>query len=238
MSVRFYNTAGWMIGVDLHRYQAVGPGVPIPIPFHPHIVVVPLSWSISAEKSRLQNVTSDGEPMLQKGHKLKMIPHVPIPYPLPHLAETAELAQVLVSSKTTCVMGVASVTGGGEPLATCLAGWWGLNVDCFSPVDAPSGHVFNGNTVRTSPTLADYVNAGIDVALGGLEKAIEMILPDGSVKKWFKTITKLKKRIKMAEQVVKYILKKLDKTMPMPSDLEKKIDKKREEFVRKLLGGH
>ena len=33
--------------------------------------------------------------------------------------------------------------------------------------------------------------------------------------------------------------KKINKTLPvLPSDIEKKIDKKREELIRKLLGGH
>ena len=239
MSVCFYNTKGWMVGIDVHMFQMAVPPDPLPVtmPFFPHAVGVKLSWGFCSEKSKLKNVTSDGAPMLQKGHKLKMVPHIGLG--LPHPVEAIQIAAVIASSKTTCVMGVAGVTGGGEPLATCLYDSIGANVNCFSPVDVPSGVVHNGNTVHTTPSAADWVNAGIDLALGALEKAIEMCLPKGSsVLKWFKKYTELKKKEKLAEQVVKYLLKQIDKTLPMPSDMEKKVTKAREDFIRKLLGGH
>jgi len=240
MSVRFYNTTGWVVGIDLHPFQMFVPPdpLPVPMPCFPHLVVVPLSWGFSAEKSKLKNVTADGAPMLQKGHKLKLVPpHLGLGPP--HPLELLTWAGVMAGSKTTCVMGVASVTGCGEPLATCLAGFWGLNLDCASPVNTPSGNVFNGNTVRTTPALSDYVNAGMEVVLANLETFIEHCLPKGSkVLKWFKKYKDIKKKTKLAEQVLKYLLKQINKTIPMPSDLEKKIDKAREELIRKLLGGH
>ncbi len=242
MSVCFYNTKGWMVGIDIHMFQAAAPPDPLPIPilFHPHIAVVKLSWGICSEKTKLKKVTSDGAPMLQKGHKLKMVPHVFVPCALPHPAEALQIAQVILSSKTTCVMGVASVTGGGEPLATCLHESIGANVDCSSPVDLASGLVHSGNTVRTTPATSDYVNAGIDLALGVLDKAIELLVkkPDGKDPGWMKRYKEIKKKGKIAEQIVKYLLKKIDKTLPMPSDLEKKVTKMREDLIRKLLGGH
>lgn len=240
MSVRFYNTTGKMVGIDLHLFQMFVPPdpLPVPVPCFPHFVYAPLSWGYSAEKSKLENVTSDGAAMLQKGHKLKMIlPHFGLG--LPHPLEAVQWAGVVLSSKTTCIMGVASVTGCGEPLATCLAGWWGLNLNCSSPVDLPSGHVFNGNTVRTTPALSDYANAAIDVVLGNLMNVIEMALPKGSKwMKWFKKLKDIKKKSKLAEQIIKYLFKEISKTIPMPSDLEKKVDKAREDLIRKLLGGH
>jgi hypothetical protein len=168
-----------------------------------------------------------------------MVPHVFIPVPILHPIEPVQLAQVIGTAKMTCVMGVASVTGAGEGLATCLAGWWGLNLDCSNPVDVPTGNVFNGNTVRTSPTVADYVNALVDVALSPLQTLLEYALPKGSaIVKVLKKYKDIKKKVKLAEQVIKYLLKQIGKSLPMPSDLEKKIDKKREELIRKLLGGY
>lgn len=241
MSVRFYNTTGWMVGLDMHMFQAAVPPdpLPVPLPLFPHVTVVKLSWGIASEKSKLANVTSDAAPMLQKGHRLKMTPHVFVPCALPHPAEALQIALVVLNAKTTCVMGVVSVTGGGEGLATCLAGWWGLNVDCSSPVDVPTGHVFNGNTVRTTPALADYVNAGIDVALAPLMTLLETVLPKGSkALKWLKKYKEIKKKAKVAEQIFKYLFKQIGKTVPTPTDVEKKIDKAREDLVRKLLGGY
>lgn len=239
MSVRFYNTTGKMVGIDLHLFQMLVPldPAPVPVPCFPHFVYAPLSWGFASETSKLKNVTSDGAPMLQKGHKLKLVIHFGLG--LPHPAEVAQLACVIAGSKTTCIMGVASVTGCGEPLATCLAGFWGLNLNCSSPVDLPSGHVFNGNTVRTTPALSDYANAAIDVVLGNLMNVIEMALPKGSKwLKWFKKFKDIKKKSKLAEQIIKYLFKEISKTIPMPSDLEKKVDKAREDLIRKLLGGH
>lgn len=241
MSVRFYNTTGWLVGLDFHMFQAAAPPdpLPVPVPLFPHVTVVKLSWGIASEKSKLANVTSDGASMLQRGHALKMTPHVFVPCAVPHPLEALQIGIVMLNAKTTCVMGVASVTGGREELATCLAGWWGLNVDCSSPVDAPLGHVFNGNTVRTTPTVADYVNALISAAIAPIQTLLEYVLPKGSfIVKFLKKYKSIKKKVKLAEQVVKYLLKQIGKTIPMPSDLEKKIDKKREELVRKLLGGH
>ncbi len=242
MSVCFYNTKGWMVGIDVHMFQMAVPPDPLPVtmPFFPHAVGVKLSWGFCSEKSKLKNVTSDGAPMLQKGHKLKMVPHVFVPCALPHPLEAVQIAAVIASSKTTCVMGVESVTGGGAPLATCLIGFWGLNVDCSSPVDIPSGNVFNGNTVRTSPSAADYVNAGIDVAFGAIEKAIELLIeplvkkPNGENAEWFETYKDWRERQENLDQVIKYIQRKV----PSASDIEEHLAKIREDIVHKLLGGH
>ncbi len=236
MSVCFYNTKGWMVGIDVHMFQMAVPPDPLPVtmPFFPHAVGVKLSWGFCSEKSKLKNVTSDGAPMLQKGHKLKMVPHIGLGPP--HPVEPLQLAAVIASSKTTCVMGVESVTGAGEPLATCLYDSIGANVNCFSPVDVPSGFVHNGNTVHTTPSAADYVNAGIDVAFGAIERAIELLIkkPNGETPDWFKTYKDWRERQKNLDQVIKYIQRKV----PTASEVEKKLTKMREDLVHKLLGGH
>ncbi|MBK8253264.1 MAG: hypothetical protein IPK82_11435 [Polyangiaceae bacterium] len=240
MSVRFYNTTGVMVGVDLHSYHACVPPDPFPvfIPFHPHVVGETFRSPICDGKSKLNNITADAAPMLQKDHKFYVFPHIPIPVPPPYPTEVTQVALAIAGSKTTCVMGVASVTGAGQPLATCLAGWWGLNLDCSSPLDIPSGAVFNGNTVRTQPAISDYANAILDIALGSVLKGLELLLPAGKAKKIVKSIIKYKKKVKIVEQVFKEIMKQVGEVVPTPSDFEKKFDKKREEFVRKLLGGH
>ena len=42
MSVCFYNTKGWMVGIDIDMFQAAAPPDPLPIPIlvQPHSSVV------------------------------------------------------------------------------------------------------------------------------------------------------------------------------------------------------
>lgn len=233
MSVNFYTTKGWMVGVDTHKFQSALPPdpAPVPIPIFPYAVFAPLSWGFCDPKSIVQRVTANGAPMIQKGHKKKLVPHVFLPLALPHPFQAVENAAIILKGSTACEMAVSSVTGMGEELATCLAGFWGLNENCDEPVPWATGHVFQSNTVKTAPSLADYVNA----ALGLAGSVFLSLLP--------KPIKKIRKVLKVVDAVVKYLYKhyKAAPDSPTPklwSDAEKWATKKREAFVRKLLGGH
>ena len=230
MSVHFYNTRGWMVGIDSHKFQmAVPPDpAPVPIPFFPYFAGVPLSWGICDPKSIVRTVTANGAPVLQKGHKKKMVPHVFVPCALPHPFQAVQGAAVIAKARTVCVMAVSSVTGGGASLATCLAGGWGLNANCFDPVPAPSGNVINPNTVQTTPSSADYVNAAIDLALSIVEK----LLP--------KPISTVYKGLKGVDAVLKYLFKRFPRAPDSPapvllSDYLDDLTRRREDFIRKLL---
>lgn len=233
MSVCFYNTKGQMVGIDAHKFQmAVPPDpAPVPLPLFPYAVYVPLSWGICDTKSIVKTVTSNGAPMIQKDHKKKMVPHLFLPVALPHPFQAVQNAAIIATGKTTCVMAVSSVTGGGEELATCLARCWGLNENCCEPIPAPSGHVINPNTVQTTPSAADYVNALISYASSVFWKLVP------------KPVQYLRIGLKAVDAVVKYLVKKYppspDSPTPMLySDMEKKVTKAREDFIRTLLGGH
>ncbi len=57
-------------------------------------------------------------------------------------------------------MGVASVTGEQHELATCLLGGFGINNNC-SDLPGIVNAVVNLNSVKTSPTLGDYLELGL-----------------------------------------------------------------------------
>ena len=84
---------------------------------------------------------------------------MPIPALPPHPAEAPILALVIAFSTSTAQLSVDSVTGEGNALACCISGAWGLNVNCNDPKDSPSGGVIVISTVRTSPTLGDFMGA-------------------------------------------------------------------------------
>jgi len=228
MSANFYNTNGGMAGVDLHMYVADIEMVPVLMPLHPHVCGVTFGWGISGEKTIVRTVTSEGFPMLQKKHEIYMFIHFPIPVPPPHALEAAEIAFVIAAAKTTPVMSVHSVTGKGEPLATCLKGAWGVNSNCGSPIAAPTGIVHNANTVRTTPTAGDFANA----ALGALWGAVGSILPGPLGKAW----EKAGEFVEWVDNIEDELADWLDKKFWWKHTRDE-IDKKRGEIVREILGG-
>ncbi len=145
MSVHFYNTRGWMVGIDSHKFQMAVPPDPAPVPirFFPYFVGVPLSWGICDTKSIVRTVTANGAPVLQKGHKKKMVPHVFVPCALPHPFQAVQGAAVIAKARTVCVMAVSSVTGAElrwPPVSRAA----GVGMPTASePVPAPSGNVIN-----------------------------------------------------------------------------------------------
>lgn len=159
MSVNFYNTSGFMMMVDTHAYK------PAP-PAWPHLVAAPLWWLTSAPSMQLDSVTSDASRMIQGGMDLYLIPHVFIGVP-PSAVPPAplQLATIFALSGSVAYLTVHKVSGCGAPLACCVYGMIGFNVNCNDPCDLPNGTVFQWNTVQTQPTSGDYVGAAVGYAL-------------------------------------------------------------------------
>jgi len=161
MSANFYNMSAVMAGVDLHMYVSVGlGGVPVPLPLSPHAVAAPFAWFATLHKAT-KSVRADGHPMVQLGYDIYFVPHLPMTLAPPHPAfEPLTLAACIAESGSEARMAVHSVTGLGEPLATCLMGFFGLNVNCWDPIpSAPTGAVVCIGSVKTSPSLGDYAGA-------------------------------------------------------------------------------
>lgn len=172
MSANFYDNSALMGGVDLHAYIAIGPppAFSTPIPIYPYFVGAPLAWPTATSWKRTATVRSEGWKMLQRGFELYLVPHVPIPGPPPGAGQIPNMARIILFSSSKARMAVHSVTGEGTPLATCLAFFFGKNMNCSDPFALPVGNVVCFNSVKTSPTLGDYVGAAagafVDACLG------------------------------------------------------------------------
>lgn len=181
MSVCFYDNGGEMAGIDAHEYFTIGPlGVPVPVLFTPHLVGAPNSHAIARFDKRTPTVTAESRLMIQRGFTIHAVPHLPMTFLPPHpAAELANIAKIIVGSSSKAVMGIASVTGEGASLATCLAACVGANANCGPGV----GVVVNPSSVVTSPTAADYAGAAaawiMSLVLGEVK-----ILPS-AVTNWF-----------------------------------------------------
>ena len=158
MSVCFYNNHGIMGGMDVHTYITVGPkGIPVPVKAV-HLVGT-LTAGPSADRSkRTYTVHADGVPMIELGFANSPVPHVPLTALPPHPTEALNLLVIHAASSSKTVMGVASVTGEGTALATCVSGFLGANSNCGPGV----GEVLNPCSVITSPSATDYAMAAVD----------------------------------------------------------------------------
>ena len=170
MSVNFYDNSGVMNGTDPHQFYAVGPGgVPAPSS-QPYGVAAPMFWPTATWYKRTGTVLSDGWQMIQGGFDLYIVPHVPPPIPPHPVAQPVEYVMIMATSSSKARMMVHGVTGEGKPLATCLLGPLGANTNCAKPLAVPFNVVLNLNSVKTSPTMGDYIGAAagyaVDAVLG------------------------------------------------------------------------
>lgn len=175
MSANFYNAAGKMIGVDVHDYWAWIPPDPVPIDSTAISIVDALfSKDCGDEKTRLAHVTSSGKPTLQGGFTSTKIFHypeiaiAPIPGLPPHPLQVYQACVVYAYASSTALLRKATVSGGGKPLAVCMSGAFGVNMNCGDPVDTPTGVVYNPNTVMTEPSTGDFVSAWISLTVDGI----------------------------------------------------------------------
>ena len=77
--------------------------------------------------------------MIQRGFDLYFVPHVPMPGAPPGVAQVPNHGRIIFFASSKARMAVHSVTGEGSALATCLAFFFGLNMNCGDPWYLPTG---------------------------------------------------------------------------------------------------
>ena len=98
-----------------------------------------------------------------------LVPHGPLPGAPPHpAAEPINLAAIILTSTAAPQLNVHSVSAEGGALCTAILGCWGLNLDCGDAPVFGASHDLNLNSVKTSPSLGDYVAALLSAALNML----------------------------------------------------------------------
>jgi hypothetical protein len=161
MSANFLNKSGVCAGVDAHTFVMVGPlGAPLPVPLIPH-VVADAHFFQSREWRIAHSVTTDHWAVLQSNWAMIVVSHVFITPPgLPHPAgEPVMLAAIIATSSAAPQLTAHSVTAEGGALCTEIISALGANLDCSDfPAICLSADL-NLSTVKTSPTLGDYVSA-------------------------------------------------------------------------------
>ncbi|MDI3291755.1 hypothetical protein [Polyangium sp. 15x6] len=160
MSVNFYNNLAIMAGIDLHDFYP--PGVVDErnaAKFWPYAVGAPFWWPAAWVWGRTGTVTADGWQMIDEDFSLFLVPHthiVGVPGPM----QAMQYAKILGPSGSEPALTIRSVTVKGAPLAACIHGAVGLNLNCWEDGDHPSGLVLSVTSVKTTATLGDVV-AGI-----------------------------------------------------------------------------
>lgn len=185
MSACFYDNGGIMEGIDAHTYYTIGPlGVPVPVLFTPHLAGAPFLHPAATWDKRTPTVLAEGRKMIKRGFKIRLVPHLPVTMLPPHGAELGQVALVIAKSTSTAYLGVASVTGEGGPLATCVGWAVGVNGNCGPGI----GAVYNPSSVITSPTASDYAGAVaawcVALALGPVWKKIPTSILRWAIKKY------------------------------------------------------
>jgi hypothetical protein len=181
MSANFLDTSGLFVGVDLHMYMLPAPPPLPPITPGPTVPVGHAVGSGHGPNCRIwrvvRSVTTGGCNVLQSGFAMLFVPHVPVLAPPPHpLYEPPLLVMAILTSTSAPVMSAHSVTNSGQALATAILGPAGLNLDCgLQP--QPTGIDVNLNSVKTSPTLGDYLGAAVGAWLNGMMNVITGFAP-------------------------------------------------------------
>lgn len=171
MAANFYDNSGMMFGTDVHKFYAPGPPPTfLTETILPYFASAPFFWPTATFWKRTGTVKSGNWQMIQGSFDLYLVPHVPLPAPQGWL-ETVEIVVIIMDSGSKAQLTAHSVTGQGNPLATCIVSAFGLNVNCHDKgLSFPTGMVFNVNSVETSPTAGDYVGAvigwAVDCAIG------------------------------------------------------------------------
>ncbi|WP_438011034.1 hypothetical protein WME89_21630 [Sorangium sp. So ce321] len=163
MPANFYNNKAAMVGVDRHPARVVLAQIDIvfgrKLPWI-YAVAVPFWWPGGDEGKRTSTVTADGEKMIRETFFISKVPHVPAPGPF-HPTQALTNASIIKNSKTRPFLAASRVTSEGEPLAICLAGPVGFDMNCQEvdggKPEALNGLVISGCTVMTQPTVKDFV---------------------------------------------------------------------------------
>jgi hypothetical protein len=150
--VNFYHREAIMKGTDYHTYMSFGPGIPLPLPEYPYMV---LCVEKDGDKV-VATVTSDAKNMIQRDNEVtgRDVSHKPRLEMPPHpLAQPQNEVGIILGASSQAVMGIASVTAEGQPLATCLEAAMGINKNCCDR-RGRDNKVESVNSVRTNPTSA------------------------------------------------------------------------------------
>ena len=158
-SANFYNNSAMMIGVDLHHAQLPPTSLSEIATGHrqddwPYLVLVSHSWFGGDDGKRTPKVTADGLKMIRDGFTIGKVPHVT---PVLHPYEVVVNAQIVLDSKTTPLLKMASVTSAGDPLAVCAIVSVGANLNCQDGGMKLTGIVACTCSVKTSPQLKDFL---------------------------------------------------------------------------------
>jgi hypothetical protein len=159
MSANFLDKRAKMFGLDDHLYLCGPPnGPPIPKSDHPHAAFC--EYSSFDNGKHTTTVTSEGEYMLPADWEKKVLPHLPVPVPLPHLAELALVAVIIAAGTSKSRLKASTVTGQGRALTCCVLSSVGWSANCSG-----SGVLYQSNSVVTSPTAGDYIEMAVGYAL-------------------------------------------------------------------------
>lgn len=241
MSANFYLHAprGFMAGVDWHAYLAAAGPVPVPKPFHPHVV-----FSLLRADKHTSTVSGDGHAIWQKEGKAVPL-HVPVPAPPPHVAEAGVLALVNLGASSEAKLIRRSVTGDGKPLACCVWECLGVNFNCGDlPPARFTDVVLNFASVKTKPDLGDFFWA---LASAIWEMGLEALL------KWaVKTLVGRKidelaswLKARLLDPTVRWLLNQLEKVLDSKivalikgkiADASEKIVEAISKWIQKQIG--
>jgi hypothetical protein len=179
MSANFLDKSGTFVGRDVHICFLAGGPVPIPKPGTSH-VVASAHMGPSKRWHIAHSVTTDDWAVLQSGWCMLLVPHVPLAAPLHPAAEGAMVALIIAASSSTPVFAVSSVSAEGTSLLTAMVSCAGINLDCTDLGTIGAAGDVNLNTVKTSPTLGDYVGS----IVGALLSMLYSWLPGWALGKW------------------------------------------------------
>jgi hypothetical protein len=164
MSANFLDVSGAGMGFDNHLYFTAAGPVPVPVPKTVHWVGSKHAWASKSWRIA-PTVTTGGHRVLQSSWAMLVVLHIPLPTKPPHpAAEGITLAAIILASSSSPQLSAHSVTGGGQPLCTAIQGLFGLNLDCGDMPFPGLMADINANTVKTSPTLGDYLSALLSAA--------------------------------------------------------------------------
>jgi hypothetical protein len=208
MSVNFFNNACVMAGVEMHEFVHLAPTPKgeVEIPLFPYFVGLPFWWPIATFWNRTGKVTADTFQMMNVSFSLLFVIHINLGG-VPGPGQPYNLFKIVGTSGSEASLGIGSVTGEGEPLAACLAGPVGLNLNCWKVGDQPTGVVFSPCSVKTTPTALDYALAGLKwLSVGFLGEYVGKLVG----KKLGQVMVKLAKILaKIPEAIWDFVIKQI-----------------------------
>lgn len=176
---------------------------------------VPHLWggSLSVDDSNgklTATVTSEGNRMCQEGYKRQKLFHVPFPPGPPGPKELMQLKELYDKSFSEPCLATSTVIGQGTPLTATIIWIIGISQTCGGP-----GGIIQFNSVKTTPTVGDYLDVILDFLIPYLKKLLKKFLKE-ALDKLIDLVDKLFKRTLvgiflgwLAKIVLKFLAKHL-----------------------------